>query len=503
MEKRYILAHDLGTSGNKACLFDDQGSLLGSVYETYKTYYDQPGYAEHNPEDWWAAVKTTTKKVIAESGVNASQIAAVSFSAHSLGCIPVDKDGRLLRKRVMIWMDSRSSKQAQQILSQYGADKHYQTTGNSFDVSLYPIAKIMWLKENEKEVYDKTFKFIGTKEYIIFKLTGKLGINDFSEAGQSGMLNLYSHDYEADLLRIAGISRDKLCDPQVNTHIVGNVLPNLEQETGLTPKTAVVMGTMDNMSSATGAGCMNQGVFVTNMGTAAWIGVNSAKPLMSPDFKSNVFYVGNGVYHTSMHSHTAAVVFDWVLDNMLKVYNRDYAQIDKIARDAGVGADKLFFLPSFQSGNTIFSSVNISGSLLGLRLHHNMGHIARASMEGIGFDLMMGVDFYKSMGLKPANIRMIGGGAKSGLWREITANMLDAAIEVPKNMQHIGALGAAAIAGVATGIFGDFSIVDKLVVTSNTIQPDKAITEKYSKLLPVYKKCYQSIMPVYDALAEI
>jgi sugar (pentulose or hexulose) kinase len=473
------------------------------VYETYKTYYDQPGYAEHNPEDWWAAVKNTTKKVIAESGVDAAQIIAVSFSAHSLGCVPVDKNGSLLRKKVMIWMDSRSSIQSQHILSRYGARKHYETTGNSFDVSLYPIAKIMWIKENESEIYKKTYKFIGTKEYIISKLTGKVGITDFSEAGQSGMLNLYKHDYEEDLLKIADIDRNKLCDPTINTHIIGNVLPNLEQEVGLTSRTAVVMGTMDNMSCATGAGCMNQGTFVTNIGTAAWIGVNSDKPLMTPSFQSNVFYVGNGVYHTSIHSHTAAVVFDWVLDNMLKVYNRDYDQIDKIAREAGIGADKLFFLPSFQSGNTIFSSVNLSGSLLGLRLHHNMSHIARAAMEGIGFDLMMGVDFYKSMGLKPLNIRMIGGGAKSGLWREIIANMLDASIEIPRNMQHIGALGAAAIAGVATGVFEDFSVVDKLVITSNTVQPDKSSNEKYNRLMPVYRKCYQSVMPIYDALAEI
>ena len=503
MEKQYIIAHDLGTSGNKACLFDEQGNILGCVYETYKTYFGEPGYAEQSPDDWWTAVKNTTKKVIVESKVNADQITAISFCAQSLGCIPVDKDGNVLGKRVMIWMDSRSSRQSQYIFSQYGTRKHYETTGNSFDLSLYPISKIMWLKENEKDVYDKTFKFIGTKEYIIFKLTGKLGVTDFSEAGQSGMLNLYKHEYEEDLLKIAGIDRSKLCEPGNNTQIVGNVLPALEQETGLTQKTVVVMGTMDNMACATGAGCMNQGVFVTNIGTAAWIGVNSNKPLMSPNFQANVFYVGNGVYHTSMHSHTAGVVFDWVLDNMLLPGNKDYKEIDRMAKEAGLGADKLFFLPSFQSGNTIFSSVNLSGSLLGLRLHHNKGHILRSIMEGIGFDLMMGVDFYENMGLKPENIRIIGGAAQSELWRQIIANMLEASIEVPKNMQHIGALGAAAIAGVATGIFKDFSVVDKLVVSSDMTQPDKESNKKYRKLLPVYRKCYQNVMPIYDELASL
>jgi xylulokinase len=503
MENQYIIAHDVGTSGNKACLFDREGNLLGCTYETYKTYYDKPGYAEQSPEDWWEAVKKTTIQVIAESGVDADKIAALSFSAQSLGCIPVDKEGNLLRKKAMIWLDSRSSKESRYILSQYGSRKHYETTGNSFDVSLYPCSKILWLKEHEPEVYQKAAKFIGTKEYIIFKLTGKLGLTDFSEAGMSGMFNLLKHDYEEDLLKITGIDRNKLCDPVVNTQIIGNVLPELKNETGLSSRTAVVLGTLDNLACATGAGCMNQGVFVTNIGTAAWIGVNSNKPLMSPNFQSNIMYVGNGIYHTSMHSHSAAVVYDWVLDNMLKIYNRDYNIIEDLARKAGIGAEKLFLLPSFQSGNTIYSSANLSGSLLGLRLHHDMGHIARAAMEGIGFDLMMGVDFFKSLGTKPSNIRIIGGGAKSVLWREIIANMLNASIEVPKNMQHIGALGAAAIAGVSIGIFKNFSVVDKLITTSGMVHPDPESHEKYEKLLPVYKKCYESVMPVYDMLGEI
>jgi xylulokinase len=204
-----------------------------------------------------------------------------------------------------------------------------------------------------------------------------------------------------------------------------------------------------------------------------------------------------------MHSHTAGIVVDWVLDNMLKGFSRDYTEIDRIAKEAGIGADKLFFLPSFQSGNTIFSSVNLSGSLLGLRLHHNMGHIVRAIMEGIGFDLMMGVEFYKNLGIKPSNVRLIGGAAQSDLWRQIMANMLEASIEVPKNMQHIGALGAASIAGIATGIFRDFSFVDKLVATSNMLHPDMESNKKYQKLLPVYRKCYENIIPIYDDLAKI
>lgn len=503
MGMQYILAHDLGTSGNKACLFDEKGSLLGSAYETYPTYFDQEGYAEQSPEDWWMAVKKTSRQVMEQAGIDAKNVAAISFSAQSLGCVPVDEKGNLLRQRTMIWMDARAVEQSRAIIAQYGARKHYETTGNSFDVALYPCSKILWLKQNEPEVYEKAYKFIGTKEYIIAKLTGEVGLTDYSEAGMSGMFNLLKHDYEDEILSIAGIERDKLCRPVVNTHIVGQVLPGLQEETGLTPHTAVVMGTLDNLACATGAGCMNQGTFVTCIGTAAWTGVNDSKPLMSPDFQSNVMYVGNGVYHTSMHSHSAAVVYDWVLDNMLASFQRNYDEIEQLARKAGPGAEKLLLLPSFQSGNTIYSSVNLAGSFLGLRLHHGPGHIARAAMEGVGLDLMMGVEFFASMGCRPAAIRAIGGGSKSKLWREILADMLHANIEVPQNMQHIGALGAAAIAGVGVGLFQDFSVVDQLITPSGMIQPQEENHALYKKILPVFKKSYESVMPIYDQMEQV
>ena len=496
--RRLILAHDLGTSGNKACLFDVDGQLLDSAYETYDTYYPQASYAEQDPEDWWKAVKNTTKQVMANAEISPEEIVAISFSAHSLGCVPVDEAGNCLRDKTLIWMDGRAVEESKAIIGSYGDRRHYETTGNSFDVSLYPCSKIVWLMKHEPDLYDKTYKFIGTKEYIIGKLTGAVGLTDYSEAGMSGLFNLREHRYEPELLQITNIDPDKLCEPVKNTTIIGNVMPAVAEELGLSSQTKVVLGTLDNLACAIGAGCMNQGTFVTTLGTAGWIGVNHSQPIMSEDFKANVMYVGDGVYHTSMHSHSACVTYDWVIKNMVNEKSGKFGELETMAKSVEPGADGLFFMPSFLSGNTIYSSPDLAGAFLGLRLHHTQSHLVRAALEGVGFDLMMGMEFFESMGNRPSEVRLIGGGAKNGLWRQILASMFGAEMTLPQNMQHIGAMGAAMIAGVGAGVIQDFSKIDEIIKPSDPIGPLAEEAETYKKLLPAYKACYEQLMPVYE-----
>lgn len=502
MSKQYILAHDLGTSGDKACLFDQDGNMLASVYETYQTWFDKEGYAEQQPEDWWEAVKKTTKQVIAQAGVAAGDVAALSFSSQSLGCIPVDREGNLLGQRVMIWMDTRAVAESEEILAAYGARRHYETTGTSFHVAQYPCSKIMWYRRHQPEVYEKAYKFMGAKEYIILKLTGKMGLTDYTEASFSGIFNIHTHQFDREILDIAGIDSQKLCEPREDTTVVGNVLPGLEADTGLTPGTKVVLGMMDNITCATGGGCMEPGTFVINLGTAGWIGVNADRPLMNPNFKSNCMYVGNGVYHTSMHSHSACASYDWVLDNMLAGYHSDHATLEGLAAQVPPGADKLFFLPSFSNGNTIYTSSDMGGAFIGMRLHHGTGNIVRAVLEGVSFDLMMGVKFYEEMGVPLTKVRIVGGGAKSDFWRQILADMLGVPIEVPQGMQHIGALGAAAVAGIGSGLFADYSVIGKLSKAQGVNTPRQKEHDQYIKLLPVFRQCYESLMPVYDRFGQ-
>jgi len=507
MSRQLILAHDLGTSGNKACIFDINGEFLADGYDTYDTHYPQAGYAEHKPEDWWEAVRTSTKKVVEAAGVDPKDIKAISFSAHGMGVIPVDKNGKLIAERTMVWMDARATKEAEYIVEKSGARAHYEKTGNSFDLALYPAAKYLWLKRNQPEVYKKAFKFLGTKEYIIQKMTGQIKYTDYGEVGMSGLFNINEHDYDEELLALSEIDREKLLEPADCTTPMGELTKQAAEEMGLAEGTKVVLGSWDNYACAVGGGVLNKGTFVTCLGTAGWVGVNADKPLMSPDFMSNIVYVGDNTYFTSAHSHSACVAYEWVLDNMCSYLKEDdkidYDKAEELASAVPIGSDKLFFMPSMFSGNTFYSDAQLTGSFVGLKMLHTNAHLIRSAMEGVGFDLMMGIDFFKQMNVMSDEARLIGGGANSDLWMQILSSMFDVEMVRPKNLQHIGALGAAAIAGVGAGLIKDFKVVDELIKSDDIKQPIKNEHESYEKLLPVFKKFYEQLIPAYREFGNL
>ena len=504
-KKKLILAHDLGTSGDKACLFDTEGNFLAEAYTEYPTYYPQEGFIEHDPTTWWEAVKNSSKEVVKNADADPADVKAISFSAHGMGVIPVDRDGNLLVDRVMIWNDSRSTKEAEYIVNTVGERRHYEMTGNSFDLALYPAAKILWLKRNMPEVYDRTWKFLSTKEYLIHKMTGFIRYTDYGEAGMSGLYNLNTHEWDEELLRVSEVDRDKLLEPADSTQVMGGLTKDAAEQMGLCEGTKVVLGSWDNYACATGAG-VRGGSMPVCLGTAGWLGVNHSAPIMTPDNMTNVVYVGNDTYFTSIHSHSAGASYDWVIRNLcgsLEKYEKPLAKAEELASKVKPGSDKLFFLPSMFSGNTFYSSSALNGSFVGFKMLQDTGHVIRAAMEGVGFDLMMGANLFREVGAMPEQCNLIGGGAHSGLWGQIIADMFQSRMMRPKNLQYIGALGAAIIAGVGTGLFENFEMALEITKSDNISVPDPETGEIYQKLLPVYKEFYEALLPVYRDLQKI
>lgn len=503
MSRKLILAHDLGTSGDKACLFDEVGNFLAEAYYKYETYYPAEGYAEHDPRSWWEAVKASTKEVVQNAKADPSEVKAISFSAHGMGAIPVDKEGNLLVDRVMVWMDARSTKEAAHIAEKVGVREHYEMTGNSFDLALYPAAKILWLRRNMPDVYKKTWKFLSTKEYLIHHMTGNIRYTDYGEVGMSGLYNLNTYQWDPQLLEVSEVDADKLLEPCDCTQVVGELTREAAEEMGLCVGTPVVQGSWDNYACGVGGGVRKQGNMVVTLGTAGWMAINANKPLMDKNFMSNVVYVGNDTYFTSAHSHSACVAYDWVLNNMCKdlmATGKGHKLAEELAAKVAPGSEKLFFMPSFFSGNTFYSDSALCGSFVGMKMLHTEGHIIRAALEGIGFDLMMGSDFFKKLDVLPESSTIIGGGANSNLWCQILASMFGTAVTRPNNMQHIGALGAALMAGVGTGIIKDFNVAADIIKSDDVIEPNAEWTRVYEDLLPSYKKFYEQLMPAYREL---
>ncbi len=505
MGRKLILAHDLGTSGDKACLFDVNGNFLAEAYFTYPTYCPGDGRFEHDPETWWDAVCNSTKRVIQNAGAAKEEVKAISFSSHGMGVIPVDRNGNLLVSRVMIWNDARSTRERDYILEKSGKWEHYEKTGNSFDLALYPAAKLLWMKRNMPEVYNNAYKFISTKEYLIYRMTGELTYTCYGEAGMSGLFNLHTHNWDPELLDISEVDADKLLIPSDGTRIVGGLASKAAEEMGLQKGTAVALGSWDNYACATGAG-VRSGSMAVCLGTAGWIGVDHEKPIMMKDNMTNVVYVGNDTYFTSIHSHSAGASYDWVIRELcsfLKDHKDPLGYAEELASEIPAGSDKLFFFPSMFSGNTFYSSSALCGSMAGMKVSHDSGHVIRAAMEGVGFDLMMGAELFRRENALPDQCNLIGGGARSRLWGDIIASMFESKMMRPKNLQYIGALGAALMAGVGTGLVKDFEMAAEVTKSDNVSIPDPKQTAVYRKLLPVYRKFYEAMLPVYEELQMI
>lgn len=505
MAEFYILAYDLGTSGAKACIFDESGRFVAEGYDTYETEYPKEGWAVHDPLKWWEVLKAATKKLISQSGIAPETIKAISFSSHGGALVPVDRDGNVLANRVMVWNDSRCTAEAKYILDSIGAKEHYRRTGRSMDLSISTSAKLLWLKKYEPELYEKTYKFLGAKEYMILRMTGEMGFTDYAEQSSSGAYSNLLCDWDPELVKICQLDLSKQCAPTEPTTVIGTLTQIAAADMGLHPGTPVVLGSWDNYACATGGG-IHSGKMVLCLGTAGWFGLNNGKPISIPNCTPNIVHAGKDTFFTSIHSHSACAAYDWIKQTMcgyLAEKDKPFQVAEELAKNISAGADKLFFLPAMFTGNTFYSDNSLCGSLVGLKMFQDNGHIIRAAMEGPVFDLMIGTELLRENGVIPDRCTIIGGGAKSDLWVQIVADMFHMPVMRPKSPQHIGALGAALYAGVGTGLIPDFSAAADIIKTDDVIYPNEENYQKYKRLLPIYRRFYEQLMPVYRELQDI
>ena len=498
--RKLVLAHDLGTSGNKACLYDAEGELLSSAFVPYETYYPAQGWAEQDPEEWWRAVCASSKAVISGAGAVPEELASISFSAQSSGCLPVDAQGRPLRRRAIIWMDTRSREEAEELARLLGRDTQYCITGNGLGASMLPSCKIMWMRRHEPEVYAAAFKFIGCKEYLIARMTGKVGITDYTEAQTSGLFSALKRDYDERLLEAAGIPREKLCEPRDSTCCLGTVRAQAARELGVSEKTLVVLGMMDNPSAAVGAGCFEDGVFVSSLGTAAWIACIAPESFIDPVYHVNSTYLGFGRYRSSVNSHTAGAALDWGIENLLGLSGADkYDASTALAERSEPGAHGLLYLPSFREGNCRYTDSRSSGALVGLKLEHNRADIARAMYEAFAYELRICTDFFAGKGKRPKQIRLIGGGSKNPFLAQVIADVLGVDIVTPQNSRHIGSAGAAGFAKLGAGIISGLEQLDSFV-PARSFTPDRSKAALYDSRFGLYTAYYEAFMSLYSRM---
>jgi len=511
MTTKYILAYDLGTGGNKAVLYNSDGKLLNKTFVSYSTIYPQRGWAEHNPLDWWNSIVNSTNDLMDKTKINKKDIACISISGHGMGIVPVDKKGTLLRKTTPIWLDSRALVQAKRILDKVGFENWYKITGAGLRPENYAAFKIMWYQDNEPDMFKKTYKFLGTKDFINLRMTGKF-LTDYSDASFSGIFDLKKLDYSEELLKASGFPREKMPDPFPSIHVIGELLPDAAKELNLAKGIPIVLGGHDVPCTAVGAGNVKKGRVYNYIGSSAWISVASDEPLLGKKVKTyNGVHVIPGMYTSQVAIYSAGASYQWVRDTIcreeVQTANKSetdaYFLMEKEALKSPPGSNSVIFVPDLMGGATIHPSPNIRGAYLGLSLSTKKNDLIRAAMEGVALDLRLVLDEFKKMGIKANEIRIVGGGSRSKLWRQIFSDIYNTKIILTNIGQETAALGAATIAAVGTGLWKDFSIIDNITKVLDTCNPNSENAKKYGKILNAYKFIVEKISEIGEKMAKI
>jgi xylulokinase len=506
-----IISFDLGTGGNKASLYDGDGNCLASAFVPYATHYPQVGWHEQHPADWWQAVVESTRRLMNSSGVDKRDILCLGISGHSLGAVPVDKEGNLLREATPIWSDIRAEQQIQEFFSKVDPDTWYLSTGNGFPAACYTIFKVMWYRDHEPEMFRRVFKILGTKDYINFKLTGELK-TDYSYASGTGIYDLKGWAYHPDFIAASGISADLWPEIVPSTQVIGEVTAEVAELLGLAEGVKVVCGGVDNSCMALGAKNVRDGRVYTSLGSSAWIAVSAEQPVLDAKYKPFVFaHVIPDMFTSAVSIFSAGTSFTWVKDNLCddliaeaKATDQDvYSLMNQVAERAPVGSNKLLFNPSLAGGTSQDASVHIRGAFMGLDLKHGRPELIRAAMEGIAMNLRLRLDLLRKYTRLEREILFVGGGARSRFYLGIFADVFNTRIVKTNIDQDAGALGAAALAAVGCGLWDSFEKIDDIHQILEIVEPNQENNCKYEKLLPVFDLAAEYQAKISDALREV
>lgn len=506
-----FLGLDVGTTGSKSTIFDASGRKLSSAYCEYRLYHRAPYRSELNPAEVWSAIRKVIRESIKKSraaGSDPGEIRAVGTSVLGEAFLPVDKNGKPLRWS-MTTVDARAVEQTMWWEENFAPGEVYKITGQplSSSMPIYPLQKIQWIRENEERIYKKTWKFLCWEDYVNYKLTGTPVI-DYSLASRTMMFDIRKSGWSAEILETAGIDVAMLPEVAPSGRIVGEVKNSAQKETGLLHGTPVVTGGHDQACGALGAGITREGSLMDATGTVECYGaVNDrlgSTPADAMRRKGYAVhsYVIEGEYFTFGFNPTGGAVLRWFRDNLANEERAEarksgvdvYDVITSKASTSPVGAKNLFLLPYFEGSGTPNWNRAVKGTMVGLTLSHTKNDMARAILEGLCCELRWNIDVMENSGLSIGGIRAIGGGAKSGFWLQMKADVTGKKVLVPETGMETTALGAAILASKGIGFYGGVNgAVKRMSRTRGRYHPKPEVSKKYEEVYERYIRLYPLI----------
>ena len=485
-----ILAHDLGTSGNKASLFDFNGKLIGSTVVSYSVYYPRRGWAEERPEDWWNAVCQATKSVL--EMVPDAEVSTVAVTGQMMGCLALDKEGKTLGNSI-IWSDSRAEAESERLVRQLTKEGYQKITGQPPSAS-YTLPKILWQKEHMPEIYRNASVYIQAKDYINYCLTGVIA-TDPTDAAYTIAYDIQKKQWSEEILNCAEINKDKFPEVFQCETVIGKVTASAAKQCGLKEGIPVVVGAGDGSAAHLGAACTEPGDTYLCLGSSTWLVTQTDRLIFDEKgrMQSEPHVIKDQFVYTGT-MQTGGMAYSWSR-NAFQDTPIPYEKLEKMIGESPAGARGLLFLPYLMGERSPWYDFDLNGAFLGIRQGVQPGDFYRSVMEGVGLNLKILLKIIEeSVAVK--NIVLIGGGGKSNVWRQILADIFQKSILFPENMEAGTSIGGAIIAGVGTGIFDSYSDAKRFIKVENEVVPDESKSSLYEKKLQIFENAYYALKEI-------
>jgi len=507
-ESAYLLGIDVGTTGSKAVLIDTAGSVVAEATNEYPMSTPQPAWAEQDPNDWWATTIASIRRVLEQSGGRGERVAGVGLTGQMHGLVLLDSKGDVLRPCIM-WNDQRTAEQCATITERVGAKRLLELTGNPV-LPGFTAPKVVWVRENEPQVYRKVAKVLLPKDYVRYRLTGEF-FSEVSDASGTSMFDVGKRQWSDEMLAALDVPRRWL--PEVTESPVPSAKVNgaAAKDTGLIAGTPVVGGGGDQAAQAVGTGIVDEGVVSVTLGTSGVVFAASDSYRIEPQGRLHAFcHAVPGKWHLMGVMLSAAGSFRWFRDTLgeteiirAKRENRDpYDLLTEAAADVAPGCEGLLFLPYLTGERTPYPDPNARGVFFGLTLRHRKAHLTRAVLEGVSYGLRDSLELMRDLGLAVKQVRASGGGARSALWRQMLADVFDTPI-VTVSVTQGAAYGAALLAGVGVEAYASVAeACETAVRVTGQNDPGRAAAI-YADYYPRYRALYPALAAEFAAMARV
>ena len=484
---------DLGTSACKFLLMDEKGDIKNIVSKEYPLEFPHPGWSQQNPEDWMKAVYEGIPELL--SGFDGSQVAGIGAGGQMHGLVVLDENDEVIRPAIL-WNDGRTAKQVDELNEGIGRDKLSEYTAN-IAFAGFTAPKLLWMKENEPELFARIAKIMLPKDFINYRLSG-VHCTDVSDASGMLLFDVKNKCWSKEMIEICGIKESQLAKIFESYEPVGKILPEMADKLGISKDCVIAAGAGDNAAAAVGTGTVGEGACNLSLGTSGTLFISSEHFGVDEKNGLHSFAHADGHYHLMACMLSAASCNKWLMEDIYKT--KDYGAEQAPITDDKLGRNHVFFLPYLMGERSPINDTNARGTFTGMTMDTTRADLTQAILEGVAFAIRDSLEIARSQGIDVKTSKICGGGAKSALWKKMFANILNVRLEILESEQGPG-MGGAMLAMVADGTYPSVQAVcDALVKVVDTVEPEPELVALYEERYQQFRQIYPALKPVFAKL---